>query len=128
LTLSIPIFSNWSTELSTEFAEVQYLNIQEDLYALQRQIKIEVKQGYLDYLASEKRLEVSKKNVLAAEENRKLNNERYSLGSGTILNVLQADRDYTQAITERINSKFEFFKQRDNLLNALGKLGFKNFE
>jgi len=128
LTLSIPIFSNWSTELSTEFAEVQYLNTQEDLYALQRQIKIEVKQGYLDYLASEKRLEVSKKNVLAAEENRKLNNERYSLGSGTILNVLQADRDYTQAITERINSKFEFFKQRDNLLNALGKLGFKNFE
>lgn len=128
LTLSIPIFSNWSTELATEFAQVQYLNTQEDLLSLQRQIKIEVRQGYLDFLASEKRLEVSKKNVIAAEENRKVNYERYSLGSGTILNVLQADRDYTQAITERINSKFEFFKQRSNLLNALGKLDYKNFE
>lgn len=128
LTLSIPIFSNWSTELATEYAQVQYLNTQEDLFLLQRQIKIEVRQGYLDYLASGKSLEVSKKNVIAAEENRKVNYERYNLGSGTILNVLQSDRDYTQALTERINSKFEFFKQRDNLLNALGKLDYKNFE
>ncbi|PJA97221.1 MAG: hypothetical protein CO129_02365 [Ignavibacteriales bacterium CG_4_9_14_3_um_filter_34_10] len=128
LTLSIPIFSNWSTELATEFAEVQYLNTKEDLSALERQIKIEVKQGYLNFVAGEKRLEVSKKNVVAAEENRKINYERYSLGSGTILNVLQADRDYTQALTERINAKFEFFKQRDNLLNALGKLSYTNFE
>ncbi|GAB4126625.1 MAG: TolC family protein [Ignavibacteriales bacterium] len=128
LTLSIPIFSNWSTELSTEFAEVQYQNTKVDMSALERQIKIEVKQGYLDFIAGEKRLEVSKKNVVAAEENRKINYERYSLGSGTILNVLQADRDYTQALTERINAKFEFFKQRDNLLNALGKLSYANFE
>ncbi|PIS46010.1 MAG: hypothetical protein COT22_02255 [Ignavibacteria bacterium CG08_land_8_20_14_0_20_37_9] len=104
------------------------MNTKEDLSALERQIKIEVKQGYLNFVAGEKRLEVSKKNVVAAEENRKINYERYSLGSGTILNVLQADRDYTQALTERINAKFEFFKQRDNLLNALGKLSYTNFE
>lgn len=128
LTLSIPIFSNWSTELATELAEVQYQNSLIDMSALERQIKIEVKQGYLDFKATEKQLEVSKKNVIAAEENRKINYERYSLGSGTILNVLQADRDYTQALTERINAKFEFFKQRDNLLNALGKLRYDNFE
>lgn len=128
LTLNIPIFSNWNTENQMQYAEVQFKNAQEDLRALERTIKIEVKQGYLDLLAGKKSLEVARENVKAAEENRRINYERYSLGSGTILDVLQSDRDYTQALSDRINAKFEFYKLRDNMLNSLGKLDYKNYE
>ena len=128
LSLNIPIFSNWNTENQVQYAEVQYKNAQEDLRVLERTIKIEVKQGYIDLLAGKKSLEVARENVKAAEENRRINNERYSLGSGTILDVLQSDRDYTQAISDRINAKFEFYKLRDNMLNALGKLDYKKYE
>ncbi|MFC2085441.1 TolC family protein, partial [Bacteroidota bacterium] len=128
MTLSIPIFSNWDTENQIQFAEVQYKNTQEDVFTLERQIKIEVKQGYLNLLAAKKSLEVARKNVVAGEENRRINYERYSLGSGTILDVLQSDRDFTQALSDRINAEFEFYKGRDNLLNALGKLDYKKFE
>ncbi len=128
LSLNIPIFSNWNTENAVQFAEVQYKNAQEDLMVLERTIKIEVKQGYLSLQAGKKSLEVARENVKAAEENRRINNERYSLGSGTILDVLQSDRDYTQALNDRINAKFEFYKLRDALLNALGKLDFQKYE
>lgn len=128
LSLDIPIFSNWNTENQVQYAEVQYKNAQEDLMVLERTIKIEVKQGYIDLLAGKKSLEVSRENVKAAEENRRINYERYSLGSGTILDVLQSDRDYTQALSDRINAKFEFYKLRDNMLNALGKLDYENYE
>jgi outer membrane protein len=128
MTLSIPIFSNWSTENQIQFAQVSYKNAQEDLSALERQIKIEVKQGYLDLVAAKKSLDVSTKSVTAAEETRKINQERYNLGSGTILDVLQADRDYTEALRNKINATYDFYSKRDKLNNALGKLDSKKFE
>ncbi len=128
LSLNIPIFSNWRTETNMQYAEVQKLNEIENLAALERTIKIEVKKSYLDLIASKKRLEVSTANVVAAKENRRVNKERYSLGSATILDVLQSDKDYTQALTENIKAKFEYHTNRDKLMNALGKLDFKKYQ
>ncbi|MEW6195663.1 MAG: TolC family protein [Bacteroidota bacterium] len=128
LTLSIPIFSNWSTESQIQSAEVNLLNAREDLLALERLVKIEVKQGFLDLTAAKKSLDVASKNVTAAEETRKINQERYNLGSGTILDVLQADRDYTDALRNKINALYDYYTKRDNLNNALGKLEYKKFE
>jgi len=128
LTLSLPIFSNWNTENQIEYAKVNELNEAENLTALERQIKIEVKQGYNDLVAGKKSLDVARKNVMAASENRKINYERYNLGSGTILDILQADRDYTEALRNKINVEFEFYRLRDRLNNYLGQLDYKKFE
>ena len=128
LTLSLPIFSNWSTESSMQLAEVTYNNSLEDLAALERTIKIEVKESYLNLVASKKQLEVTKSNMVAAKENRRVNNERYNLGSGTILDVFQSDKNYTQALTDNISARFEYSQNRDRLMNALGKLDFEKYQ
>jgi len=128
LTLSLPIFSNWDTEANMELAEVNYLNTLEDLAVLERTIKIEVKDSYLNLIASKKQLEVTNSNIVAAKENRRVNNERYNLGSGTILDVLQSDKDYTQALTDNISARFEYSQNRDRLMNALGKLDFGKYQ
>ncbi len=128
LTLSFPIFSNWATESQIQSAEVNLSNAREDLLALERSVKIEVKQGFLDLTAAKKSLDVASKNVTAAEETRKINQERYNLGSGTILDVLQADRDHTDALRNKINALYDYYTKRDNLNNALGKLEYKKFE
>ncbi len=128
LTLNIPIFSNWNTETAIQFAKIKIDNSMEDLNALERQIKIDIKQGYLDLVAAKKRLDVSTANVKAAEENRKINQERYNLGSGTILDVLQSDKDYTQALSDNINALYEYYKLRDKLLNSLGRVNPNAYE
>lgn len=128
LTLSVPIFSNFSTENQIQLASVGLKNTQEDLLALERLIKIEVKQGFLDLQATKKSLDVASKNVIAATETRKINQERYNLGSGTILEVLQADRDYTDALRNKINAQYDFYTKRDKLNNSLGRLDYKKFE
>ena len=128
LTLQFPIFSNWNTYEQIQYAQVNWKNAQEDLSALERQIKIEVKQGYLDLVASKKQLDVSKNNVVAAEENRRVNNERYNLGSGTILDVLQSDRDYTQALSDRIDALYNYYILKDRLKSFLGTLEYKTYE
>jgi len=128
LSISIPIFSNWNTKANVEYAKISNLNEVEDLTVLERTIKIEVKESYLNLVASKKQLEVTTSNVLAASENRRVNHERYNLGSGTILDVLQSDKDYTQALTDNISAKFEYFQNRDRLMNALGKLDFGKYQ
>ncbi|PID59836.1 MAG: hypothetical protein CR986_04660 [Ignavibacteriae bacterium] len=128
LTLSFPIFSNWNTEESSQLAKINYLNQEVELFELERKIKIQVKESFLNLVAAKKKLEVTQVNVKAAKENRKVNSERYNLGSGTILDVFQSDRNYTQALTDLITSKFEYLENRDKLLNAIGKLDYENYK
>ncbi len=128
LSLNFPIFSNFNTEMQIEMAKVNAMNAREDLEILKRQIKIEIKQGYLDLLAAKKQLEVSIENVKAAGENRKINRQRYDLGSATILDVLQSDKNYIQAVQNKIVAEYEFYRLHDALLNSLGKLNIKNYE
>ena len=128
LNLSIPIFSNFNTETAVQLAKVRELSAQEDLRALERQIQIEVKQGYLNFKAVSKALEVSIKTVKSASENRRIQYERYSLGSGTFLDVLQSDRDYQTALSARIDAEFNFHSSREALLNSIGKLGYSKYE
>lgn len=128
LSLNFPIFSNFNTETSVQYAKVNELSAQEDLLALERQIKIEIKQGYLDFQAVSKALEVSSKTVISASENRRVQYERYSLGSGTFLDVLQSDRDYQNALSLRIEAEFNFHSVRQALLNSIGKLSYKEYE
>lgn len=128
LTLQVPIFSNFRTENQIQYAKVNLMNAQEDLSNLERQVRIEVKQGHLDLVAAKKSLEVALKNVIAAEETRKINQERYNLGSSTILEVLQANRDYIDALRNKINTVYDFYRQYDKLNNALGRLDFSKYE
>lgn len=128
MSLNIPIFSNFSSETQIQQAEINKLNQLEDLKSLERQIKIEIKQGYNDLIAAKKSLDVANKNVLASEENRKINLERYNLGSATILEVLQANRDYIDAMRNKINSVYDFYRKYYNLNNAIGRLDFSKYE
>ncbi len=128
LSLNIPIFSNFNTETQVQYAKVRNLSAQEDLRALERQIKIEIKQGFLDFQAVSKALDVALKTVVSASENRRIQYERYSLGSGTFLDVLQSDRDYQNALSTKIDAEFNFHSAREALMNSLGKLEYAKYE
>ena len=128
LDLNIPIFSNFNTETQVEYSKIAIANAEEDLRDLERQIRVQIKQGWLDVLAAKEALIVSYGNVKSATENRKINEERYSLGAGTILDVLQASRDYQDAQQNLINSAFYFFTTHDRLLNLMGMLEFEKYE
>jgi len=68
------------------------------------------------------------KTVTSASENRRVQYERYNLGSGTFLEVLQSDRDFQNALSLRIDAEFNFHSSREALLNSLGKLEYKEYE
>jgi outer membrane protein len=128
LNLSWSLFSGWSTEQSYQSAQISLLNAQEDTRALERQIKIDVKQGISDYQAAIKAYDVALKNLKSAEEAKRINVEKYTLGSGTILEVLSSDASYLQAVQNKISQQFQLYRTKDRLMVALGVLDYKKYE
>jgi outer membrane protein len=127
-TISIPIFSGFSTENQVQMAKVNAENKDIELTELERNIKRNIQKNYLDLQAAEKSLSVNDKNVKAAEENRRIEQEKYSLGSGTLLNVLIANSDYTTARTNYINAKFAYVVLNEQLKYYLGVLNYQQYE
>ncbi len=128
LSLSIPIFSGWSVSNRVQLAEVNYLNSQLALSDLERTIKVNLKRAFLDFQAAKKKLDVNNKNVVAASENLKINEEKYNLGSGTLLNLLIANSQFTSAQSEQINSMFDYRLIKKQIEYYLGVLEYKSFE
>jgi len=95
---------------------------------LERTIKQNIQKTFLDLQASQKSLQVNKRNVTAAEENRKIEESRYSLGSSTLLNVLIANSDLQTAKTNYINAQFNYAQLSEQLKYYLGVLDYKKFE
>ena len=128
LTLNVPIFSGFSTENRLQLAEVGAMNSKADLSDLERDIKRNIQKTYLDLQAAEKSLEVSKGNVNAAEESRRIQQEKYALGSSTLLDVLVANSDYLTAQTNLINSEYAYIVLSEQVKYQLGVLDYKKYE
>lgn len=122
LNLSIPIFNGWITTNQIEQAIIQKKSAEVDLGDLARSIKRDLQKTFLDLQTAGKRVEVSRKNVVAAEETRKIEEEKYKLGATTLLNVLIANSDLLDAQTQYVNSRFDLLTLEEKLKYDLGTL------
>jgi outer membrane protein len=126
--LDIPIFSGFSVSNQVQIAEVTAEDREYDLDDLKREIKKNIQKTYLDLQAAEKALVVSENNVKSARENLKIEQEKYSLGSGKLLDVLVANTNYTTAQSDYINSEFSYIVLSQQLEYYLGTLEYKKYE
>jgi outer membrane protein len=108
--------------------QVNVENRQVELNDLRRSIRLNIQTTFRDLQASEKALEVSRRNIEAAEENRRIEQEKYALGSGTILNVLIANSEYQNAQTIYINAQFDYLTLSEQLKYLVGTLDYKKYE
>jgi len=122
LSLSFPIFSRWSTELAVQTAKVQNKNNDEDLSALERQIKSDLKNAVLDLQTATVQLDVTKAALKSALETWQIKRDSYTLGTATFIDQQQSYRDYIQATNNSIASESNYILKQFGLLSALGLL------
>lgn len=128
LTLSLPLFTGFSVHNAIQSAEVDAMNYEIDLRDSERLIKQDIQKTFLDLEAAKKSLIVTQKNVKAAEENLKIEQEKYNLGSGKLLDVLIANTTFQNAQTNYINAQFAYIKLTEELKYNLGVLDYTKFE
>lgn len=128
LGLNIPIFYGWSVSNRVQLAEVQSKISEIEVSDIERDIKRQIRTNYLNLQAAQKALVVSEKNISAAKENLKIEEEKYALGSGKLLDVLIVNSRYTDALTSLLNSQFAYIVLSQQLKYYLGVLDYKIYE
>jgi outer membrane protein len=111
--VSMPLFDRFATRNSIQQARVQHSNARLQLAEVEQDVALQVRQAYLDYATAEKRLQVTEVQVAAAEQALRATQERYNVGATTLLELSRATSLHIQALSNRVQAKYDFlFRQR----------------
>jgi len=122
LNIRLPLFDRFQTRSAVERARVDFRNEQLTLENLQREIALEIKQAYLDYETAWKRLDASEKQLKAARLALQAMQERYHVGSASLVELTKARADFVRASSERAQALYNFLFQKKLLELQTGNL------
>ncbi len=120
--VSVPIFDQFNRGTNVQRAQVNYRNAELELQDMQQEVALQVRQAYLDYLTNQKRLEVTEKQVAAAEQALEAERERYNVGAATLVELSQAQATYVQAASNQAQARYDFIFQGKLIDYYVGRL------
>lgn len=122
LSLSIPIFDRFQRESQVERARVQAQNARYRLQDQEQQVALQVRQAYLDYKNAVQQLEAANKRLRAAEQARASAQERYNLGSASIVELQNTTRDFVDAASRQVRARYSLLFQKKQIDYHVGRL------
>ena len=122
VSLSMPLFTGFTRLIDVSKARLNYRANQEAMDQMKKDVALEVKQSYFAVEQAKKKISVTQDAEAAADEDLRLNKEKYNLGSSTILDLILAQESYTQARSDRIQALYDYQINLARLLRAMGKL------
>lgn len=120
--ISLPIFDRFSRGTQVQQAEVRYQNEMLELDNMRQQVALQVRQAYLDYEMTEKRLEVTETQVRAAEQAVEAAEERYNVGAATLVELTQVRAQFVEAVSNRAQARYDFLFQGKLVDYYVGRL------
>ncbi|MBI5775372.1 MAG: TolC family protein [Verrucomicrobia bacterium] len=118
--LNWPIFDGWLTKGKVEQASALHRRVRADIEDTVRRIELEVRTAYSNLIEAREVLESQKKVQEQADEALRLANARASAGSGTQLDVLNAQTALTEARTTQILALHDYSVARAKFERAVG--------
>jgi outer membrane protein len=119
---SLPIFNGFSTQTQIQQAQLQQEDAEVNVRQSQLKVTVDIRKALLDLEAAEKEVTSTQTSVQSAEMDRKIAEEKYNLGSGTILDLQVATANYTQAMSDKVNAVNDFLLAKKNMEFALGTI------
>ena len=123
LSLSFNLFNGLADKADLDRQYTNYRIAEENLENRKRTLLAEVKRAYINLQAYEEIAQINKENLKSAEEDLRLAEERYKLGSGTLLEVIDAQVALTRARATYVSSMYDALIARTQLEAAMGRLG-----
>ncbi len=113
--LNIPIFNNLRTRATVQRSLQLYNNSQLALEDLERGIFTEVQTAIANFKAAQQRVIFADAQMKAAEKALEVEQERFRLGTGTLIDLNRANATYVQAQSEKIQADYTLVFQETAL-------------
>ncbi|TVQ65365.1 MAG: TolC family protein [Balneolaceae bacterium] len=120
--VQIPLFNNLNRRTNYQQAQIAVKNSRLELENVRFQINEEVRQAYNDYISIVQELESTEKALAAAERAYETELQRYEVGASTLIELNQANANFVQAQSGRIQAVYNFVFQEKVLDFFLGRL------
>jgi outer membrane protein len=120
-TLTFPLFEGLSTTYNVSSAKAQLRSSEANAEVLRQNIIKDVEQAYLDLVASRELIRATAKAREAAQENWRLAQGRYKAGVGTIIEVTDAQVQFSQADLKFVQALYNYRVFEARLDKAIGR-------
>jgi len=121
LQVSLPIWLNFQRPLQVSQSKADQKNLEESVRARALGLQTEVSQAFLALDAAYQSIAIQDTNRIAARERLQLATERYKVGSGTFLEVTDAEYAALQAETDYIAAVFDYHRSLALLEQSVGR-------
>lgn len=121
LTVTWPIFNNFSRELNVSNARTQHNDLEERVRARGLAVQTDVSQAFLVLQSAYRTVGLQDTNRVAAREQLQLATERYRVGSGTFFELLDAQIAGLRAEQDAVNATYDYHKALAVLEAAVGR-------
>ncbi len=122
LSLRIPIFDRFQRETRVERAQVEAQNAKYRLDDQRQRIALQVRQSYFNYRNAVQQLEASDKRLRAAKQALTSAQERYKLGSASIVELQNARRDFVEAASQQVRARYNLLREKKRIDYHTGQL------
>jgi len=123
IVLSFPLFDGFTTHARVNQARAQLTSADYALEAVQRKVRLEVEQAYLEFREAEERLNSQRTNVEQARESVRIAELSYKQGLVTSLDVISAQLALNEAETNWSQALHDCSVAATKIQRAIGILG-----
>ena len=109
LNVSVPIFDKYATRNNIKSAKLGIESKQIAIDDARKELRKTIQQAYYNAVGASSRWESAKQSVAANKEAYRFSNQKYEAGRATLYELYQAKNNLTQAESEQIQAKYEYF-------------------
>jgi outer membrane protein TolC len=121
LSLSWPLFDRFQREQSINTAENSSLTAEAQAADAARQVSASLTSQLATLDAARTQIEITQVSVRAAEEDLRVQQERYRVGASTIVDILTSQEALDQAEVDAVNARFSYLRAKAQIEALIGR-------
>jgi len=122
VSLSLPVFQGFSRYAYVSKAKLTLSSQKIALDQAKKDVALEVKQAFFQVNQARKKIFVTRDAIAAAQEDLRINKEKYGLGAGTMLDLINAQVSYAKAKSDNVQALYDYKYAVARLEKAMGVL------